>query len=1437
MLTRNAVRRQQRYTASSLAAAFAQLNLPWLAPAQVQWQASHATHTSTAPHSPRRRRSSASKSSAPRTRALATAADQYSPRHATLYPPPGYDNAFRNSNQDRNIPWDASPQSTSKLSSLRPANDPIILDWTTKSPDATVKVSHGIQGTAVDLLQHLHTFLQIGRTSTAEVIIKRIAELCPTTSAELLHAHTIYLEHGLRRMSRIGMDQEEREEQWRQMQRWFDGEVRGKDTLVDAKLLVVMIRASLRALTGPQLETIVHSYVSMAEQLDEEDYYEVLESEEYDDSEFALLTELLEGEAAIAETGAPTAAFEPLRDGQRPQYRRSDPLSMEQLPDVRPTEQRGGGLADVKRSLQDLRANPSLSADAAIEEQHEAAFKRQKILEETAVEVAVDRWRRADEELRRIGIHSALQSRPVSALMWQWYSALLPLLKAELLECKKALSQPDKTDHDRYHYGPYLELLPPEKIAASTILYVLNRMNGAKRNYGKAYETEVKLGMLTIGLAREIEEECMAGSSKQNRRFGKHHSRNLRKGKQSKQLASDSGKKMSKAEARRQTLLGQLGWPLDARVKLGAFLVSKLIESAQLPVTRKHPRTGETVTQLQPAFLHRTKFEKGKRQGLVCPNPALMEKIVSEPLGGLLAKRMPMLVEPKPWKGWNEGGYLHYSNPILRLPSGDRSGKDYFIAANKKGDMSQIYAGLTALGSVPWKIHHGVFKVQLEAWNSGEEVANFAPLHPALDVPKLPEAADGQTRRKWLLEMREVENKRSGLHSKRCFQNFQLEIARTMVNETLYFPHSLDFRGRAYPIPPYMNHMGADNVRGLLVFANGKELGPNGLRWLKIHLATVAGHDKASMAERIEFTMSHLDDIYDSVRNPLNGKRWWLKAEDAWQTLAACYELTAALDSPDPTKFVSHLPIQQDGTCNGLQHYAALGGDPAGAAQVNLEPGDRPADVYTAVMTAVVDEVRKDAAAGNLIAQKLDGRITRKCVKQPVMTNVYGVTFFGAKEQVFRQLEVLFPEVKAFDAVNLGNMSQYIATKIFKSLGEMFEGAQAIQHWLGVCADRISTCITPQQIADLTKLADGEMAKKAGSTKDADAKSDAKPTTKKRAKKRKETSQLEALAHQSTGTSASNAAQTKTAKPLFKSTVVWTTPLRLPVVQPYRSLAVRPIQTSLQRIQISDPQVWHPVSKRKQLQAFPPNFIHSLDATHMLLSALKCKEVGMTFASIHDSFWTHACDVDRLSMILRDAFIEMHKDNVVGRLREEFQTRYKGCMYLASVVANSPVGKKITKLRKEKHRQMGSGELAAEVERLRLLDSADPEERKRGEAMVTPGSVLAKFGDEAIAEPEIRPHQLGTILEGKDNAADGESDLVAAAEDDGTAATNASADETTQAFEAQDASEQGGEGKPAKPKAHTLRKLYVWQPLTFPEIPPRGSFDVRKIRDSAYFFH
>jgi DNA-directed RNA polymerase len=85
------------------------------------------------------------------------------------------------------------------------------------------------------------------------------------------------------------------------------------------------------------------------------------------------------------------------------------------------------------------------------------------------------------------------------------------------------------------------------------------------------------------------------------------------------------------------------------------------------------------------------------------------------------------------------------------------------------------------------------------------------------------------------------------------------------------------------------------------------------------------------------------------ITRSFQGNLWWQTADEKWQVLATCMEISNAIRSGDPENFISHLPVHQDGSCNGLQHYAALGRDEYGGKQVNVLPSDRPEDVYAEV--------------------------------------------------------------------------------------------------------------------------------------------------------------------------------------------------------------------------------------------------------------------------------------------------------------------------------------------------------------------------------------------------------------------------------------------------------------------------------------------------------
>jgi DNA-directed RNA polymerase len=155
--------------------------------------------------------------------------------------------------------------------------------------------------------------------------------------------------------------------------------------------------------------------------------------------------------------------------------------------------------------------------------------------------------------------------------------------------------------------------------------------------------------------------------------------------------------------------------------------------------------------------------------------------------------------------------------------------------------------------------------------------------------------------------------------------SFLLQAARKLRDEEgFFYPHNLDFRGRAYPIHPHLNHLGSDMCRGILQFAEGRALGSSGLRWLKIHLANLYGGKvgKMSFDARVAWVDEMVEKVFDSAERPLEGGRWWLEAEDPFQCLAACLDIRNSIKSGSPETYISYLPVHQVG--HSLRDLLAL---------------------------------------------------------------------------------------------------------------------------------------------------------------------------------------------------------------------------------------------------------------------------------------------------------------------------------------------------------------------------------------------------------------------------------------------------------------------------------------------------------------------------------
>ena len=819
---------------------------------------------------------------------------------------------------------------------------------------------------------------------------------------------------------------------------------------------------------------------------------------------------------------------------------------------------------------------------------------------------------------------------------------------------------------DRNNYGPFLLMLNPDKLAVITLHVVIGQLMKGEESFspdapqagmckfvrvverlGEAVQAEVNLARLRQrsrvqqqqqrGLngfefgaaeerssARDLAEdvtdvEDFIAKPHLADRFARVNAKSLR----------DLTSVRSVARFARSAL-NDSDWGSTARSKVGAALTNLLLNTARVKVPGPNQSARESAGDGSdggfadllevPAFYHDYTFHKGQKYGTISWHEAFYgfmddEHMIRATLSPV--RYMPMVTPPRPWTRFNAGGYLRSESIVMRghysLHGPSKKQMLALHAAQSGAEVSgaapafqPVLDALNVLGKTAWVINDPVLRVMEEVWARGGGKAGVPPRANVPD-PAWPRAPYGlrfgasraqmlassiPTREDvsgFIKDLNRAKQTNRELHSQRCDFLIKLQVAKDMrAEKRIYFPHNIDFRGRAYTMHVHLNHLGSDVCRGALMFAEERPLGPDGLKWLCVQAANLygGGVDKLPMDERAQWIADRFDVVRAVARDPLSDEgSFWLDAEDPWQCLATCFEIDKAIASGNPETYMCRLPVHQDGSCNGLQHYAALGRDEAGGEQVNLMPRDRPGDVYTGianVLRKIVadDEQNAEDLETRKLASLLAPHVDRKLVKQTVMTSVYGVTHVGARQQIQNRLK----ERGAVDDENVRyRVATYAASRTLDALSNLFVNARDVMAWLAECARLV-----------------------AGRGK----------------------------------------------------AVEWTTPMGLPVVQPYRAKGRKVIRTLVQSFVLQFDNDENKVQKNKQRSAFPPNYIHSVDSAHMMKTAVACHAAGLTFAGVHDSFWTHAGDVPEMSKHIREKFIELHSEPLLEQLYEELKQKY-----------------------------------------------------------------------------------------------------------------------------------------------------------------------------------
>jgi len=409
-------------------------------------------------------------------------------------------------------------------------------------------------------------------------------------------------------------------------------------------------------------------------------------------------------------------------------------------------------------------------------------------------------------------------------------------------------------------------------------------------------------------------------------------------------------------------------------------------------------------------------------------------------LASLSPVYLPMIVPPRPWKSLSGGGYLVTPLNLLKRQPTTRAKQ-----LLKKADMTIVLSAVNAMQNTPYRINQKIYRYQRKAWDEGHLFFGL-PAHTVGQLP--PRLADDADPRQITERKREraaafILNSR--IKGTRKIITLSLALCERLLDEPrFFFPHQLDHRGRAYPVPQLINPQSDDSGRSLLEFADGKPLGERGAYWLAIHLANCYWKkDKVSFEGRARWVNEHEREIIAFADNPFRPHRFWDEADKPWMFLAACLEWKDFREQgPD---FLSHLPVSMDGTCNGYQHLSAMGRDPIGGSATNLIPGDQPEDMYQEVAYHVSIRIMFDAEYGSGdyrdAARELLGKIDRSVVKHATMTTPYGVT----RGTIYKQLLEQEPVKSSKDPKKC---ARYLAKVLEECIPEVAVEAGNIMKWL-----------------------------------------------------------------------------------------------------------------------------------------------------------------------------------------------------------------------------------------------------------------------------------------------------------------------------------------------------------------------------------------------------
>jgi DNA-directed RNA polymerase, mitochondrial len=444
----------------------------------------------------------------------------------------------------------------------------------------------------------------------------------------------------------------------------------------------------------------------------------------------------------------------------------------------------------------------------------------------------------------------------------------------------------------------------------------------------------------------------------------------------------------------------------------------------------------------------------GKRRAIVQATPAMLEMLKDrlERCEHMFPIFYPMVVKPNAWKNDCLVGSAYKTNNVQPYKLIKRAKMNY-LSEMENTDISITLKAVNALQETPWRVNTEMLEALRYTYTLSLQVDKLPPANDLPLPPIIHDITDDKARKQNSAACARIHNQNRKFVSKRLALLQVMHLAEKFKDfDELYFPHDLCSRGRAYPKPHYLNPQGPAYTRSLLEFSEGKAVETTEqVEYIAIVGANAWGHDKLPLVERIQWVWDN-EDMFVQIAANWKEDRRWIDADSPFEFLRFCLEWRELNDHG--VGYLSHLPINFDATCSGLQHFSALLLDRKGGFNVNLTGHPERQDIYGAVANlakaAIVAELNcKDK--GTLARAALELKIDRKLTKRPVMIVPYSGTFKACMRYVQEHYDELRDEGVAMpmkeDDISY-RLVPYVARKVWDAISMTVVAARDAMDWI-----------------------------------------------------------------------------------------------------------------------------------------------------------------------------------------------------------------------------------------------------------------------------------------------------------------------------------------------------------------------------------------------------